>query len=143
MADHKALEESENNRTNEIDHSLIPDNSFTIILKARGKVYALGGETGKIKPNMADEDIDSTLRALNGAGLVLQRTFAVKVAKKPVDYPLPGDNAQVEENVAPKAGEEETGVLYVAGADIKKGQALHLTEDGTVKPINEEAAPEA
>jgi hypothetical protein len=130
------LSESSENKTNQIDHSLIPDNTFTIILKAAGKVYALGGEIGKVEPDMHDEDLDSTLRALNGAGLTLQRTLAVKVANRPMDYPLPGESTSTEEDLTPKADERLTGILYVAGTEIKKGQALHLDVDGKVYPLD-------
>lgn len=135
MAD-TPLEESPDNQTNQIQHALIPDNTFTIILKANGKVYALGGEIGNIEPDTHDEDLDATLRAINGAGLTLQRTLAIKVAVRPIDYPLPGEQAGIEQDLTPKVEESEMATLYIAGADIKKGQPLHLQIDGKVLPLS-------
>lgn len=136
-----ALEESKDNKTNQIAHDLIPDNTFTIILKAAGKVYALGGEIGKIEHDTPDEDLDSSLRAINGAGLTLQRTVAVKVANRPLDYPLPGEQAAIEQDLTPKVDPSETGVLYIAGTNIEKGQALHLDVDGRVYPLKQKETP--
>lgn len=105
------LSESTDNKTNEVEYSKIPDNTFTIILKAGGKVYAIGGEIGKIETDTPDEDLNSTLRAVNGAGITLQRTLAVKVAGREPTYKLPGDN--VEEDLTPPTEEvaEKTAVL--------------------------------
>lgn len=107
----QALDESKDNKTNEVDHDKIPDNTFTIILKANGKVYALGGMIGKIEEDTLDEDLNSTLRAVNGAGITLQRTLAVKVAGREPTYKLPGDN--VEQDLTPPTEEvaEKTAVI--------------------------------
>lgn len=137
MADKsEAVDESPDNKTSEIDHKLIPDNTFTMILKVHGKVWSKGGMLGdNIEQGMPDEDLDSALRAVNGAGVAMQRTLAVKCANKSEDYPLPGD-VSIEEDLTPKVSVEETGILYIAGADIKAGQALHLNLDGRVEPID-------
>ena len=132
------LEESKENQTNNIPYDLLPDNTFTIILKAKGKVYALGGEIGVIEPDIHDEDLDSVLRAINGAGLTLQRTVAVAVAGRNPEYKLPGDHPAIEEDLTPKVEEELLAGLYIAGADIKQGQALHMLPDGKVVPIETE-----
>lgn len=86
--------------TSKIEHTDLPDNSFTIILKVDGKVYPIGGLLGdKISTEMADEDLESALRAINGASISAQRTLAFKIAKRDEDFELP--NGSTEEDLTP------------------------------------------
>ena len=132
------LEESKENQTNQIPYDLIPDNTLTNILKINGKVYAHGADIGKVEPDMHDEDLNSILRAVNGLGVSLQRTIAIKAAGRDVTYNVPGNNPTIEEDLTPKVEEELLAGLYIAGADIKQGQALHMLPDGKVVPIETE-----
>jgi hypothetical protein len=129
MKGEKPLAENRENKTNEIAHDLIPDNTFTIILKAKGKVYSLGGQIGKLSAETPDEDLNSTLRAVHGAGVTLQRTVAMVVAGRDGEYPLPGAHPSIEENLAHI---EHTATLYVAGEKLEPGQPVHLEKDGKV-----------
>lgn len=129
------------NKTNEIDHDLLPDNTFTMILKVNGKVYARGGLVGDtISKEMADEDLDSTLRAINGAGVMMQRTLAVKVAGRDIDYRVPG-NKTVEQDLTPLA-EAIADIDIEKSVEVKKEDigkpdyAIGLSDDGIVLSIS-------
>lgn len=139
--DDAPLDENKEPTINTVAFKDIPDNTFTMILKAHGKVYALGGEIGDVKTDIPDEDLNATLRALQGAALTVQRTLAIRIAGRDDAYPLPGESADIEENLAPKADIDATGVLYIAGTKIEQGQALHLDVDGKVYPISRPAEP--
>ncbi len=88
------MEETTDNATNEVQHDLIPDNTVTVIVKVHGKVYSRGASLGDIKPEMPDEDLDSTLRAVRGLGITMQRTVATKGADRPAEYPLPASDVE-------------------------------------------------
>ena len=140
------IDESKENTLNTVVFKDVPDNTFTFILRINGKTYAIGGDIGKLSDDMHDEDLDSTLRALQGAATTIQRTLAVRGAGRPEDYPLPGDNPTIEENLAPKVSADAAGMLYIAGAKIEPGEAVHLDLDGKVYPLSkgaEDTKPEA
>jgi hypothetical protein len=79
---------------------VIRENSFTMVLDINGKLYSVGGLLGdKLSTDTPDEDLDSALRAINGASITLQRTLAVKIADRDESYKLPGDT--VEQDLTP------------------------------------------
>lgn len=92
----------------------IKDNSFTIVLKVNGKLYVKAAEFGPISAEMADEDLDSALRAMRGASVSSLRTLALKGANRPDDYKLPMEAS--EQDLSPISG--------TAGEDIVKGNAV-------------------
>lgn len=101
----------------------IPENSFTMVLRVNGKFYTVGGKVGeKMNDDIPDEDLDSTLRAINNASISVQRTLAVKVCGKPLEYEVPGDKSVEQEvNSAVK--------IMKADEDIKKGDPVVVDEE--------------
>ena len=85
---------SEQNATDKIEHGKLPENTLTVILKVKGKVYGQGAALGdNIKPDMPDEDLDSMLRAVNGLSQTVQRRL-IDLANKSVTYPLIGEESE-------------------------------------------------
>lgn len=85
---------SEQNATDKIEHAKLPENTVTIIMKVNGKVYGQGAALGdKIIQGMADEDLDSQLRAVNGLSKLVQRRL-IDIAGKPVGYALAGEESE-------------------------------------------------
>lgn len=125
------MNETSENKTNEIEHELLPENTITLILKADGKVYSIGANIGNIVHGIPDEDLDSTLRAVRGLCVNLLRTIAVQLGGKPEEYPLP--NIDAEQDDGP------TELLLLADETIEKGQpAVVDVELGRVRNATDE-----
>ena len=115
------IDESKDNKTNEISHDLLPDNTVTVIMKVGGKVYSRGAQISEVKPGMPDEDLDSVLRGVRGLALSIPRTLAYVVAKRPLEYEIPTANEEHEE------GTDQ--MIMLADEDIKKGDPVVVDLD--------------
>lgn len=71
------------NKTNEIPHDLIPDNTITMILKSGGKVYSKGLTLPTLTPDMAEEDLLMALQRIKDTSDIAQNTAFYKLAGKP------------------------------------------------------------
>lgn len=63
-----------------LDHTVIPDNSMTVILKNNGKVYQKGIQLIGIDDTINDEDLESELQAVDTMALVMRNTILYTLA---------------------------------------------------------------
>jgi len=62
------------NKTNEIKHAAIPDNTITVILKSGGKVYSKGLTLPIIDKDTADEDVTMAMQRIHDSSEILINT---------------------------------------------------------------------
>lgn len=63
------------NKTNAIQHSDIPDNTVTVILKSGGKVYSKGLTLPVLDKNTADEDVTMAMQRVHDMSEILINTI--------------------------------------------------------------------
>ena len=63
------------NKTNQIDHDLIPDNTVTIIMKAGGKIYTKGLTLPVIDTSTPDEDVTMAMQRVKDVGDICINTL--------------------------------------------------------------------
>ena len=77
------------NKTDQIDYSLIPDQTVTVIIKNKGEVQATGLTLPVIEKGMPEEDLLMAMQRVKDVHTRLNNTIFYKLAGKPDTDTLP------------------------------------------------------
>lgn len=91
MADQKKpkKDESKNNKTSELDYSLIPDNTVTIIIKNKGRVLTTGLTLPEVTKETPEEDVVMALQRVKDCHERLNNTIFYEFAGNPKEKERP------------------------------------------------------